>query len=282
MIVAGLIALMAVVNPVSSAEDSRLRVMVSILPQAEFVEAVGGDHVSVTVMVLPGREPHTYAPTPSQMVDLEKADIYFEVGSGLEFELVWMQRFTELNDNMLVVNGSKDVRLMKMGEGGANDPHVWLSPKNAMTMVQNLYHGLLKVDPQNASDYENNTRAYLQRLDKLDRNISDALAPLKNRNLLAFHPAWGYFAEEYDLTQIAIEENGREPTALGLAELLDFVKAENISVVFAEPQFDPRMAQDVADEIGGAVVLVDDLARDYVDNLEIVAEKIAEGLSGNG
>ena len=282
LIAAGLIVLMAFVNPASSADDGRIRVMASILPQAEFVEAVGGDHVSVTVMVEPGREPHTYAPTPSQMTDLEKADVYFEVGSGLEFEIVWMPRFVELNDEMLVVNGSKDVRFIKMGEGGANDPHVWLSPKNAMTMVQNLCSGLIKVDPRNASDYQNNMNAYLQRLDGLDANISKALSPLENRNLLAFHPAWGYFAEEYGLTQIAIEENGREPTALGLAELLDLVKKSNVSVVFAEPQFDTRMAQDVADEIGGAVVLVDDLARDYADNLESVAIKIAEGLSGNG
>ena len=152
----------------------------------------------------------------------------------------------------------------------------------AMAMVQNLFHGLLRIDPANASDYENNTRAYLQRLDGLDRNISDALSPLENRKLLALHPAWGYFAEEYELTQVAIEENGKEPTALGLAEILDFAKQHNVSVVFAEPQFSTRMAENIAEEIGGVVVMVDDLAKDYIDNLQIVAEKIAEGLSGNG
>jgi len=282
LIAAGLVALMVSVNPASSSDDGRIRVMVSILPQAEFVEAVGGEHVNVTVMVPPGREPHTYAPIPSQMMALERADLYFEIGAGLEFELVWMPRFVELNGDMLVVNGSKDVRLMKMDEGGATDPHIWLSPENAMTMVQNLCHGLIRIDPLNTSDYENNTRAYLQRLDRLDRNISDALAPLQNRNLLALHPAWGYFAEEYGLTQVAIEKNGRDPTALGMAEILDFAKQHNVSVVFAEPQFSTRMAEDVAAEIGGAVVIVDDLARDYVDNLESVAMKIAEGLSANG
>jgi zinc transport system substrate-binding protein len=282
VIAAGLVALMVVVNPVPTAEEGKVSIIVSILPQAEFAEAVGGDHVNVTVMVQPGREPHTYAPTPSQMMSLERADLYFEVGAGLEFELVWMPRFVELNDDMLVVNGSKDVRLMTMEGGGAFDPHIWLSPKNAMTMVQNLYHGLIKVDPANASDYENNTRSYLQRLDRLDQNISAALAPLENRNLLALHPAWGYFAKDYGLTQRAIEVNGKEPTALGLAEILDFAKEYNISVVFAEPQFSTRTAESIADEIGGAVVIVDDLARDYIDNLEIVAVKIAEGLSADG
>lgn len=282
VIAAGLVALMVIVTPAPAADDGRLRVMVSILPQEEFVKAVGGEHVNVTVMVPPGREPHTYAPTPSQMMSLERASLYFEVGAGLEFEMVWMQRFVELNSDMLVVNGSKDVHLMKMSDGGMTDPHIWLSPKNAMTMVQNLYHGLIKIDPRNASDYENNTRSYLQRLDRLDENISAALAPLENRNILALHPAWGYFADEFGLTQRAIEENGKEPTALGLAEILDFARRYNVSVVFAEPQFSTRMADSIAEEIGGAVVIVDDLAADYIDNLEIVAIKIAEGLSANG
>jgi zinc transport system substrate-binding protein len=281
-IAAGLIALMVVVNPVQTTEDGRIKVVVSILPQAEFVEAVGGDHINVTVMVPPGREPHTYSPTPSQMISLEKASLYFEIGAGLEFEIVWMPRFVELNEEMLVVNGSKDVKLMSMEGGGSADPHTWLSPKNAMTMVQNLYHGLVRIDPANASDYENNTRAYLQRLDGLDSNISAALSPLVNRNLLALHPAWGYFAKEFGLTQIAIEENGKEPTALGLAEILDFAKENDVSVVFAEPQFSTRMAESIAEEIGGIVVMVDDLSKDYIDNLQTVAEKIAEGLSADG
>jgi len=282
IIAAGLVALMLIVNPVPATEEGKVSIIVSILPQAEFAEAVGGDHVNVTVMVQPGREPHTYAPTPSQMMSLERADLYFEIGAGLEFELVWMPRFVELNGDMVVVNGSKDVRLMTMDGGGAFDPHIWLSPKNAMTMVQNLYHGLIKVDPANASDYENNTRSYLQRLDRLDQNISAALAPLESRNLLALHPAWGYFAKDYNLTQTAIEVNGKEPTALGLAEILDFAEENNISVVFAEPQFSTRTAESIAEEIGGAVVIVDDLAKDYIDNLEIVAIKIAEGLSADG
>ena len=282
VIAAGLIALMVIVSPVQTAEDGRIKVIVSILPQAEFVEAVGGEHVNVTVMVPPGREPHTYSPTPSQMVSLERASLYFGIGAGLEFETVWMPRFVELNPDMLVVNGSKDVRLMNMSGGGAVDPHTWMSPKNAMTMVQNLYHGFIRIDPANASDYENNTRIYLQRLDRLDKNISEALSPITNKNLLALHPAWGYFAKEFGLTQIAIEENGKDPTALGLAEILDFAKKHNVSVVFAEPQFSTRMAENIAEEIGGVVVMVDDLAKDYISNLQIVAEKIAEGLSGNG
>lgn len=275
--------MMVFVNPVQSAPDDRIKVIVSILPQKEFAEAVGGDHVSVTVMVPPGSEPHTYSPTPAQMVNLTNADLYFEVGADLEFELAWMNRFVELNSGMLVVDGSKGIKLIGPSDSptGLKDPHIWLSPRNAEAMVQNLYHGLLKIDPRNASDYENNTRSYLQRLDSLDKNISSTLAPVENKNLLVFHPAWSYFADEYGLKEIAIEAEGKDPTALELADIVDYAKSYNVSVVFAEPQFSTRLAEEVAKEINGVVVIVDDLAENYVQNLQYVADKIAEGLSNN-
>jgi len=275
MIAAGLLTVMAFVGNPQYPNDSRIKVVVSILPQAEFVEAVGGDHVNVTVMVPPGQEPHTYAPKPSQMRDLERADIYFKLGSGIEFELVWMDRFTELNGDMLVVDGSESLHLMD------KDPHIWLSPRNVEAMVQNLAHGLEDIDPANASFYEENARAYLQKLDKLDKNITEALAPLAKRELLVFHPAWGYFARDYGLNQTAIEYDGKEPTTQYFARVIDFAKNNSIRVIFAEPQFSTRTAEQIAEEVGGAVVLVDDLARDYLDNMQIVADKIAEGLSAH-
>jgi zinc transport system substrate-binding protein len=273
MIAAGLLTIMAfVVNP-QYPDDNKVRVIVTILPQAEFVEAVGGDRVNVTVMVPPGQEPHTYAPEPSQMRDLERADIYFKLGSGIEFELVWMEEFIELNGDMLVVDGSETLELMD------EDPHIWLSPMNVVAMVQNLEHGLEEIDPANASYYEENARAYLQKLDKLDKDITEALAPLTSRELLVFHPAWGYFARDYGLNQTAIEYDGKEPTTQYFARVIDFAKNNSIRVIFAEPQFSTRTAEQIAEEIGGAVVLVDALAKDYLDNMQLVADNIAEGLS---
>lgn len=272
MIAAGLLMIMAFVGNPQYPNDNRIKVVVSILPQAEFVEAVGGNHVNVTVMVPPGQEPHTYAPKPSQMRDLERADIYFKLGSGIEFELVWMDKFTALNSDMLVVDGSESLHLMD------KDPHIWLSPRNVEAMVQNLDHGLEKIDPANASDYENNARIYLQKLDKLDQNITKSLAPLTNRQLLVFHPAWGYFARDYGLNQTAIEYDGKEPTTQYFARVIDFAKANDIKVIFAEPQFSTRTAEEIAQEVSGTVVLVDDLAKDYLVNMQHVADKIAEGL----
>ncbi len=276
MIAAGLLTIMAFVGNPQYPNDDRIRVVVSILPQKEFVDAVGGNRVNVTVMVPPGQDPHTYAPKPSQMRDLERAGIYFKLGSGIEFELVWMDRFTELNKNMLVVDGSESLHLMD------KDPHIWLSPRNVEAMVQNLEHGLEKIDPLNASYYNSNAETYLRKLDKLDQNITAALAPLTKRELLVFHPAWGYFARDYGLNQTAIEYDGKEPTTQYFARVIDFAKANGIKVIFAEPQFSTRTAEEIAQEIGGTVVLVDDLAEDYLHNMQLVADKIAEGLSAHG
>jgi zinc transport system substrate-binding protein len=275
VIAAGLLSVMAFVGNPQNTDDNRVRVMVTILPQAEFARAVGGSHVNVTVMVPPGQEPHTYAPKPSQMRDLESADIYFALGSGIEFELVWMERFTELNRGMLVVDGSDGVHMID------KDPHIWLSPRNVEAMVQNLEHGLEEVDPANASDYNHNAIEYLKRLDRLDKNISAALELLTHRELLVLHPAWAYFARDYGLNETAIQYQGKDPTTQYFAQVIDFAKENDIKVIFAEPQFSTRTADEMASEIGGAVVLVDDLAEDYIDNLQAVADEIAGGLSGN-
>jgi zinc transport system substrate-binding protein len=275
-IAAGLLTIMAFVGNPQYPNDNRIRVVVSILPQEEFVEAVGGSHVNVTVMVPPGQDPHTYAPKPSQMRDLERASLYFKLGSGIEFELVWMDRFTELNKNMLVVDGSESLHLMD------KDPHTWLSPRNVEAMVQDVEHGLEKIDPANASYYEENARIYLQKLDKLDQNITASLAPLTKRELLVLHPAWGYFARDYGLNQTSIEYDGKEPTTQYFARVIDFAKENGIKVIFAEPQFSTRTAEEIAHEVGGTVVLVDDLAEDYLNNMQLVADKISEGLSANG
>ena len=274
VIAAGLLSIMAFVGNPQNLDDGKIRVMVTILPQAEFARAVGGNHVNVTVMVPPGQEPHTYAPKPSQMRDLERADVYFALGSGIEFELVWMDKFTALNNGMLVVDGSDGVHMI--GE----DPHIWLSPRNVEAMVQNLEHGLEEVDPANASDYNHNAIEYLKRLDGLDKNISSALEPLAHRELLVLHPAWAYFAKDYGLNETAIQYQGKDPTTQYFAQVIDFAKENGIKVIFAEPQFSTRTADEMASEIGGVVVLVDDLAEDYIENLQTVADEIAEGLSG--
>ncbi|KPK47214.1 MAG: hypothetical protein AMJ77_03845 [Dehalococcoidia bacterium SM23_28_2] len=265
----------------------KLGVVVSIAPQAEFVEKVGGENVDVTVMVPSGASPHAYEVTPGQMKALAEAEMYAKVGSGVDFEVVWMDRLEAANDDMLVVDCSEGVQLIPMaGEDepeeadhqGAMDPHIWLSPPNAKSMVENIYAGLLQVDPENKAYYESNRDAYLRELTELDQDIKDGLAGVTNRRFMVYHPAFGYFAEEYDLTMLPIEEEGKEPTAAGIAHLIDEAKEHNIKVIFVSPQFNPQSAKVIAGEIGGSVVSIDPLARDYVENLRIVLGELVQAM----
>lgn len=270
-------------------QEAKIGVVVTLLPQAEFVNGVGRDRVNVTVMVPPGADPHTYELTPSQLVRVSRAKMYAKVGSGVEFELTWMDKLIAQNKEMLVVDCANGVQLMQAVEDEhheaeegehhtGNDPHIWLSPRSAKIMVENICHGLVKIDPDGAAYYAENKDAYLVKLDNLDKDMREGLAGVTNRRFIVFHPAWGYFARDYNLEQVPIEVGGKEPSAKDIANLVQEAKKYNIKVVFASPQFNPQSAQVIAQEIGGRVVFIDDLAGNYIDNMRMVLNELVEAM----
>ncbi|MDD4986157.1 MAG: zinc ABC transporter substrate-binding protein [Dehalococcoidales bacterium] len=286
----------AAVSCVQKTEPAtELGVVVTVLPQAEFVESIGGEKVDVTVMVPPGASPHTYEPTPGQMEKLARARMYAKVGSGVEFELSWMDKLSAANQDMLVVDCSQGIQLQEAAaeeeheeesdghedeehEHGAMDPHIWMSPRNAQVMVQNIARGLIAVDPDNRDYYEQNRDAYLQELIQLDQDIAEGLSGVENRMFMVYHPSFGYFARDYDLTMLPIEDEGKEPTPAGLAHLIEQAGEFNVKVVFASPQFNPNGARVITDAIDGRVFLIDPLARDYVTNLRILLGELVQAM----
>jgi len=265
----------------------KIGVVVTLPPQAYFVKKLAGDKADVTVMVPSGASPHTYEPAPSQMTAVAKADMYAKVGSGVEFELVWLDKLLEQNNNLLVVDCSEGIQILESvadehpdnGElDHEMDPHIWMSPIHAVFMVQNICNGLMTIDPANVEYYRQNRDILIEELVQVDRYIRNSLFDVTNRNFMVYHPAFGYFAKEYDLTMIPIEEEGKEPTASGLTHLIEQAEEYNINVIFASPQFDPRSAGVIADEIGGTVIFIDAMAEDYVTNLRTLADQLAESM----
>lgn len=277
-------------------------VAVTILPQAGFVEAIGGDKVEVVVMVPPGASPHTYEVSPDQMTRLSNAKMYAKVGSPVEFELAWMDKLISANKEMLVIDCSQGIQLMEMdhehehkGEGEhhdennehehedehgheGTDPHIWLSIKNARVMVQNICDGLVQVDPANKAYYEKNCAEYLERLSKLDSEITKDLSGVKNRSFIVFHPAFGYFARDYNLKQIAVEQGGKEPDAQYIVRLIEEAKEHGIRVVFVSPQYSTKSAESIAKEIGGKVVIINPLAKDFIDNMQAIKSAMKQAM----
>lgn len=261
-------------KPVINADNGKIGVIVSVGPELEFVKAVGGDKVDVTLMVPPGADPHIYEPLPNQLSQVSNAKIYVMVGTPIEFELNYMDKMRDMNHDMLVVNSSEGIVLIPntAEHENSSDPHVWVSPKNAKIMVENIYQGLVKTDPNNTEYYTINRDAYLKQLDELDNNITRSIAGKENSQIIVYHPAWAYFCRDYNLQQIPIEYEGKEPTSQEIAYVIDLAKKYNIKVIFVEPQYSPKSAEVIASEINGKVLKVDDLAPDYIKNLNSVAE----------
>lgn len=261
----------------TGSRDGKIGVVVTVGPQEEFVKRVGGDRVNVTVMVPPGADPHTYEPLPNQMKQVQEAQIYFQVGSGVEFELSWMGKLTSMNPQLKLVNSSTGIQLIpntaESEEG--SDPHVWVSPRNAKVMVENIYQSLVRADPENKDYFTKNRDDYFKELDELDKNITQRLSGKNNTKIMVYHPAWAYFCKDYNLQQISIQQDGKEPTPQALASLVDTARRENIKVIFVSPEFSTSNAKVIANEIDGKVVVVDPLSKDYLKNMQKVAEAFA-------
>ncbi len=272
-----------------------LRVFVSVLPQRTFVDRVGGEHVEVQVMVGPGQNPAIYEPTPRQITALAKADLY--VRTGVPFERAWMDRIRSTNADMRVldaragidarsiehhVHEKQDVRHSDADQEHGHplqpeqDPHLWTSPPLVKHMTLGIRDALTALDPANGELYARNQAEFAAELDQLDRDIRALLAEVPERRFMVFHPAWGYFADTYGLTQVPIEKEGKEPGGRTLAAMIEQAKRDHIRVIFVQPQFDERSAQQVARAIGGRVVAIDPLSPDYSNNLREAARQIAE------
>jgi len=266
-----------------------LNVAVSILPQKYFVERIGGKRVNVNLMVKPGDSPATYEPKPEQLAALSETQVYFSI--GVPFEDSWLDKIAAANDEMSVVDTSKGIKRIpvdahyKVKLGGkphsdaeGRDPHIWLSPELVKIQSQTMYATLAALDPANEAEYRINLDSFIADIDQLESDIKETLKGIPSRKFMVFHPAWGYFGDNFELEMIPIEVGGQEPSAAELADLIATAEEEDIQVIFAQPEFSTRDAETIADEIGGEVLLISPLAPDWLANMRHVASAFAETL----
>ena len=287
--------------PASEAASNVLDVFVSIPPQAYLVERIGGQHVTVHILVEPGQEPHTFEPTPRQVMALGRAKLFLAV--GLPFETRLLAKIRSAQQKLTVVDTTEGITKRKMASrhqhshtqpsertpqaddhrppAGAvgDDPHVWLSPPLLLTMARNVARALQQADPGHAAVYEQNLAALTKDIETTHRQVGEVLAPYKGESFYVFHPAFGYFGDAYGLKQEAVEIGGKSPTPRQLARLVAKARADNVKIIFVQPQFDPKSAEAVAKAIGGAVVAMDPLARDVLGNFSRMAIKIKAALT---
>ncbi len=265
-------------------------VYVSIVPQKYFVDRISGGLVNCQVMVPPGTNVHTFEPRPGQMALLSNAKAYFAI--GLEFEGSWLPKFAAVAPSMRIVHTDGLVPKMPsedadelpaaIAAGPGMDPHIWLSPRLVALQVQSIAAGLAAIDSAHAIDYARNRDSFLASIDSLDRQLRSILpcdsAGEKGRRkaFLVFHPTWAYFAKDYCLRQVSIEESGKEPSPRLMKAIVDTARVCKIRTVFVQPEFSRASAAEIARELGAAVVDADALAYDWKNTLLTIARKIAQ------
>lgn len=258
----------------SEAAAEKPIIAVTIVPEQTFVEAVCGDLAEVITMVPPGNSPENYEPTPEQMEKFSKASLYFTIGVPTE----------EAN----ILPSAGDVKVvslqeaaaseypMRTFESGETDPHIWLSPKRVEVMIKTIADEMCALDADNAETYNANAQAYIDKLEDLDQYVKDALADVKDRSFIVYHPAFGYFADDYGLTMYALEDEGKEATASHLQDMIDLAKEKNIKVIFYQEEIDSSQSASFAEEIGGKTMQLSPLAANYIENLKSMADLMAE------
>lgn len=283
-------SLLLLVVLLSAVAFAKPAVVVSILPQKTFVEKIAKERVAITVMVSPGSSPHTYEPKASQMIALSKAEVYFSI--GVEFEEVWLQKFQSQNPHLRIVNISDNIPKIAMVEyhhGDEHDtadakehqhdgldPHTWTSPENVAMMAETIYKILVQLDPENQTFYKNNLDIFIKEISATDTEIKRLLKEAKPKStFMVLHPSWGYFANAYDLTQVAIEVEGKSPTPKEMIMIIEKAKEQKVRVIFTQPEFSDKYTRIIAKEANVTVKKISPLNADWSQNLIHMAKSIA-------
>lgn len=255
-------------------------IAVSVVPQTGFVNAVAGDLVDVVSMIPPGYSPENYSPNPRELQKFSEASIYFTIGVQTE-NINILPKIGNFNKALNIVSLQEEVERFYPAREfapGSKDPHIWLSPRRVKIMIQVITRELSALDPANTKTYEKNAREYIAKLDKLNTDIILTLNRVENKSFIAYHPSFGYLADDYGLEMIALEEGGKEATARRLQEVIEFAKEEGIKVIFYQAEIDSRQTAAFAEEIDGTSRKLEPLAFDYIDNLYEMVSAFSEVL----
>lgn len=261
--------------------SGKLAVAVSIVPQETFVKAVAGDLVEVVTMIPSGQSPENFQPTPDLLEKFSKSKIYFSIGVPTESSSI-IPKAKDLNSSLKIINLDNEVAKVypdREFAPGKRDPHIWLSPKRTKVMINIIKEELSKIDPKNKSIYEKNANEYMKKLDKVDNDIKLSLTNLKNKSIIVYHPAFGYFCDDYGLNMIALEEEGKESSPQDLQKIIDMAKEKEIKTIFYQAEIDSKQSKTFADEIGGKTELIAPLSPDYIKNLEKIANVFKQVLN---
>lgn len=253
---------------------------VTIEPLRYFTETIAGNHYQVTSMVPEGSSPETYDPTPQQLVNLSRSQAYLRIGH-IGFEQAWMKKLQDNAPQMKVYDTSVGISFIR-AEGhrhgnhyheGGIEPHIWNSAQNACLIADNICNAICELDSTHQVEYRHRTDSLKQLIKQTDKSIRSLLQDA-DRTFLIYHPALSYFARDYGLKQISIEEGGKEPSPTQLKDLMEICRKEKVRIIFIQQEFDQRNAQLIASELGIEIVSIHPLSYHWHKEMTAIANAL--------
>lgn len=265
-------------------------VTVTIEPQRYFAEKIAGNKFTVNTMVSAGLSPESYDPTPQQMVNLGKSMAYFKIGY-IGFEQSWMDNIIQNNPDLKLFDLSEGFNLLTntdndhVCEGGEEhdhhhggiDPHIWSSIEGGKVVAQNTLKAFIALDPENEAYYTQNYNVLLKEIENTEKRVHQELDSLQNRTFIIYHPALTYLAREFNLTQLVIEMDGKEPSPALLKTLIETARANNTQIVFIQQEFDQKNAELIARETKSELVRINPLSYNWNEEMITIANALSHG-----
>ena len=252
-------------------------------PQIEAVRKIAGENVCIEVLVPTGMNPENYTLNAKRISLLSRADAVFLIGVG--FENVLRTRLEDRLKAGVLLDTREGMSLRKMDghdhdghEAHGWDPHVWLNPENMLVHARHVEQAFIRLAPEHRELYQQRCEAYCQELQNLKKQLDEMLGKFSGRRILVVHPAFGYLLDLYGIGQLAIEQEGKEPGARHLNELLRIAKSENHQVIFTQPQFSDKSARVLMQSLRGSIVLLDSLSEKYTKGMLKLAQALMQGL----
>jgi len=260
----------------STEAQSKPLIAVTILPEQTFVEKVVGDKMDIITLVGKGASPENYELTPKERAQFESSKLYFTI--GVPTEEITILPYVSENTEIVSLQDRVDEKYSTIMMGPTRNPHIWLSPKRAITMVTEIAEEVSKIDEKNKDYYMANAESYIKELEQLDEYLSSYFSDLERREFIVYHPAFDYFAEDYNLKVDIIEIEGKETTAQEMAALIENAKEAGIKNVFYQAEIADTQSATIAKELGGRAIQLDPLSPNYIENLKETARLIKENI----
>ncbi|HIJ91056.1 MAG: zinc ABC transporter substrate-binding protein [Desulfobulbaceae bacterium] len=266
----------------------KMRIFVTVPPQAFLAERIAGDAVEVHTLVSKGRDPHTFEPTPRQVAALAGATLFFT--ADIPFEKQLAAKIAASNRNLRIVDSTRGIVRLPLTDhdheahgkeehsGNEADPHIWLATDNLRIMAENMATALSTALPERKEALQKNLAVLRNELSALDKRLLTTLSPYRGKTFYVFHPAFGYFAHAYGLKQKSVEISGKSPTPRQITALIRQARKDQVQTIFVQPQFDSKSADTVAHAINGVVTPIDPLDQDVLRNLVTIATTIEHSL----